>query len=371
MVLMLTLYLTTVYLIFVKWRLLPFNKITGTIVVVLGVVIVNILLAGLQTLTPPSVQATLSAQVTEIVSQVRGRVIEVPVAVDQAVEPSQVLFRVDPQPFQAEVDRLKALLVEAESGVAQLRESYDAARAGTRATRAQLVLSEHRLEQHRELYAARAGSQFDVEKYETEVATLTDQLAANVAQENQAQLALSATVGNEQSQVAQVLAQFDAAQFDLDSCEVRAPAAGIVTMNMVRPGMMAPRLSAVMAFVHTDSVLVAGLFQQKALGKIEVGDEVSMSFPALPGRLFHGTVREIPTAIGNAQFLASGKLEVVDANRMTRLYPVLIDLPEDFPDEQVRLGLAADARIYSKQAGVVGIVATILQWITTSMDYVA
>ena len=45
-------------------------------------------------------------------------------------------------------------------------------------------------------------------------------------------------------------------------------------------------------------------------------------------------------------------------------------LPDDFPSEHERLGLAADVRVYSENAGVVGIVATILQWITTSMDYI-
>jgi hypothetical protein len=95
-----------------------------------------------------------------------------------------------------------------------------------------------------------------------------------------------------------------------------------------------------------------------------------MSFPALPGRLFEGTVMAIPEAVGNAQFFASGQLESVTANRMTRLYPVFVTLPEDVPVEQRRLGLAADVRIYSENAGVVGIVATILQWIGTSMDYI-
>ena len=50
MVIVSCLYLAVVYLVFFKWKLLPFNKITGGIVVVLGVMILTVFLVGLQTL---------------------------------------------------------------------------------------------------------------------------------------------------------------------------------------------------------------------------------------------------------------------------------------------------------------------------------
>jgi len=371
MVIILTLYLSGVYLIFFKWKLLPFNKITGGITIVLGVTILTLFLVGLQTLTPASVQAMTTGTITEIAPQVQGRVIEVPVKGNATVEPGDVLFRIDPRAYQYRVDQLTAQLVESEAYVAQLKETYDAARAGTKATRQQLALSELRLKQYTELLSTGAGSQFDVERYQTEVATLKDQEAANVAQENQALLSLQAQVGDTQTRVAQTLAQLETAQFDLENCTVEAPGAGVITFNTLRPGMQVSPSRSVMAFVYGDRLAIGTLVAQKALENIKVGDKAMMSFPVLPGRLFEGEVVGIPEAVGNAQFFSSGQLESVTVNRMTRLYPVLVTLPEDFPVEQRRLGLAADVRIYSEDAGVVGIVAMILQWITTSMDYVS
>ena len=338
--------------------------------VVLGVTILTVFLVGLQTLTPASVQGMISGNITEIAPQVQGEVIEVPARVNQPVEPNEVLFRIDPRPYQDQVDELKAQLVETESTVAQLKEAYDAARAQVRSTNAQLALSRTRLKEYQQLVATGAGSQFDVENTETEVVRLEQQLVSTQAQENQTLLALDAKVGDRQSRVAQVLAQLDAAQFNLENCEVRAPAEGIVTMNLLRPGVVVSPGRAVMTFIYTDSVAIAGVFPQKALENIKVGDKAVMSFPALPGRLFESKVRQIPSAIGNAQFYASGQLEVIDATRMTTDYMVFIDLPEDFPGEQVRLGFAADVRLYSEHAGVVGSVATILQWVQTSLAYV-
>ena len=74
--------------------------------------------------------------------------------------------------------------------------------------------------------------------------------------------------------------------------------------------------------------------------------------------------------IGNAQIYASGQLVGVGESRMTKLYPVYVDLPEDFPADLVRLGLAASIRLHSEHAGIFGKVATIGQWLQTSLAYV-
>jgi len=103
----------------------------------------------------------------------------VPVKSNARVEPGDVLFRIDPRSYQYRVDQLKARLVETEAYVAQLKEAYDGARAQTQATRTQLALSELRLEQNQRLVSAGAGSRFELERYETEVASTKQQLAAS------------------------------------------------------------------------------------------------------------------------------------------------------------------------------------------------
>jgi hypothetical protein len=55
---------------------------------------------------------------------------------------------------------------------------------------------------------------------------------------------------------------------------------------------------------------------------------------------------------------------------MTRLYPVLISIPEELPPRLRRVGVAASVRIHTESAGVVGIVAIVLQWVQTSLDLV-
>ena len=370
MVIMTTLYLIVVWLIFFKFKVLPFNTFWKAVVFVLGVTIVNVFLVGLGTLTPSSDQAVVSGYITEIAPQVSGRVVSVPVRPEAPLEPGDTLFQIDPLPYQYRVDQLTAALVQTEAAVAQLKESYDAARANVGTIEEQLALTRLRVSQQQRLVVTGAGNRQTLEQYESNEAQQVEQLRAARANQNSAYLALTAEVGDEQAQVAQVLAQLESAQYDLAQTTVRAPGGGVVTMLALRPGMLATSQRTVATFVYTDTLFVAALFPQKALENIEPGQTAKINFAALPGRIYEGTVVGPPIAIGEAQFFASGQLHWTQEWRTTRQYPVIITLPADFPEELRRLGLAASVRIHTDQAGVVGIVAMILQWIQTSLDYV-
>ena len=107
----------------------------------------------------------------------------------------------------------------------------------------------------------------------------------------------------------------------------------------------------VMAFIYADRVAIGALFSQKALENIELGNHAKISFPVLPGRVFEAEVIRIPYAIGEGQFTATGQLPRVTTDRMGSLYPVFVSLPSDFPQEHVRLGLAADVFVHTDGAG--------------------
>jgi multidrug resistance efflux pump len=369
-VIMTTLYLIIVWLVFGKFKLLPFNKFWSAVVMIIGIIIVNVFLSGLGALTPASQQAIITGPVTEIAPQVAGRVISVPLNPQEAVEPGDTLFEIDPRPYQYRVDQLIATLVDTEAGVASLKESYDAARANVRALQVQLDLTELRVRQQTQLVEAGAGQRQLLEQYEATAGQLQNQLQAAVAQENQSRITLNSSVGDQQSRVAQVLAQLESAQFDLENTTVTAPAGGAVSHAVLRPGMYVSPSRAVITFAYTDTLFIAGIFAQKALEWVRPGQTAKINFPGLPGRLFEGRVIHIPQAVGEGQFLASGQLPRLQDQRMTRSYPILISLPDDFPPELRRLGVAASVRIHTDGAGIVGMVAVILQWVQTSLDYI-
>lgn len=310
MVIITCIYLALVYLLFFKFRLLPWNRISQGLVVLIGVVILSGFLVGLQGLTPASVKGAITGRIVEIAPDVAGRVVSVSAKSDVMVDKGDELFAVDPTLYEARVQELAARL-----GLARLR-----------------------LEQYQELAEADAGSVFQVEQTEAEVKQLEASLAG--------------------------------ARFDLSNSVVRAPSVGMAPRVILRPGMNVSPSRAVITFVDTSELAISAQFQQKALINVKVGDKALVNFPALPGQVFEVEVIGVPGAIGNAQMLASGQLHSVEQFTMTRLYPVMISLPEDFPDELRKVGLAASVTIHTEGAGVVGIVAIVLQWVGTSLDAV-
>ncbi|NCF15119.1 MAG: biotin/lipoyl-binding protein [Gammaproteobacteria bacterium] len=303
-------YLVLVYLLFFKLQLLPWNKISQGLVVLIGVVILSGFLVGLQGLTPASVQGAITGRVIEIAPDVAGRVVSVRVEPDVMVEKGDKLFAIDPTLYEARVEELEA----------------------------RLGLSRLRLEQYLELAASDAGSVFQVEQAEAEVKQLEASLAG--------------------------------ARFDLSNTVVRAPSIGVAPRVVLRPGMTVSPSRAVITFVDTSELAISAQFQQKALINVKAGDKAMVNFPALPGQVFEAKVILVPGAIGNAQLLASGQLQNVEQFNMTRIYPVMISLPEEFPDKLRKVGLAASVTIHTEGAGVVGIVAVVLQWVGTSLDAV-
>jgi multidrug resistance efflux pump len=290
------------WLVLVKFKLLPLNAYTIFGSIAGGGVILLILYILLSNYHPASHDGRMYAPVVQIVPEVRGTVIEVTVEANKPVKKGHILFKIDPRPYQIEVDRLKAILaaknrdfsldVEALAAAEaatkeararlqasestndrQLRESYERANSQVEQVAAKLELANESFKRLEKMMASGTGSQaeFDVAKarklsYEQEYSQAqTDEKIAKEklqggsatlegdvqiitkleALERQARARVSTRIeGKDPSQtvtpeVREVMAMLDKARFDLDQTAVRAPADGYVPQVQLRPGTMA------------------------------------------------------------------------------------------------------------------------------------
>ena len=308
MVIVLVLYGALVYLLIFKFKVIPRNIFTRLVVLLIGITLAVWFMAGLRTLTPKSSQAAVTGRIVEIAPQVSGRIATVSAERSVVVEADTILFTIDPTMYQARVDELKT----------------------------RIELSRKRLKQFEELASKSAGSLFQLQQGETELKQLEAQLTS--------------------------------AQFDLDNTIVRAPFKGMVPKMFLKEGMQVSPSRSVLPFLDTEELAVGGIFQQKALEHVRIGDKAFINFAALPGRVFESRVRAIPSAIGDSQILTSGALNMVEAQITSRSYPVWVELPDDFPEHLRRAGLSAQIYIHTEDAGVVAPVAKAAQWINTSLD---
>src|SRR5438552_5707661 len=129
-VLLLGVYAFFVWLIFIKLKWLPWNIGTQVTVAIIPVVGLAMLILLLNIFAPSSSDVRVYKYTVPIVSQVRGRVVEVPVEEgNRLVHKGDVLFRIDPTPYELEVKTLEAQLVGMKGSQRELVEQADAARA--------------------------------------------------------------------------------------------------------------------------------------------------------------------------------------------------------------------------------------------------
>src|SRR5262245_32570016 len=107
-ILLLGIYAFFVWLIFIKLKWLPWNITTQVIAATMPSVGLAVPIWLLTVVAPPSADVRVVNYVVQIVPRVSGRVIEVPVQPNAAVKKGDILFRIDPAPFEIAVAELEA-----------------------------------------------------------------------------------------------------------------------------------------------------------------------------------------------------------------------------------------------------------------------
>jgi multidrug resistance efflux pump len=183
-----------------------------------------------------------------VVPNVAGEVTDVPVEANKPLKAGDVLFKIDPVPYQSQVDTIAA----------------------------QLKFEELRLSQMTQLQSTDSGRAFDVQQRQADVDKLKGQLLG--------------------------------AKYNFEQTVVVAPSDGYVTnVGLLKGARVADLpLSPVMAFISTTETVVGVQIQQIYTRYIEPGQEVEVTFKFFPGQVFAGKVVSVLAATSTGQVLTSG-----------------------------------------------------------------
>ena len=372
--LLILIYVSICYVVFKVFRIAVNQWTLGTAVLG-GILGISLLLLVMNYNHPFSTHARIYFSSTPILPGVKGRVTEVPVQSNAALKEGDVLFRIDPKPYEYAVQQKRAALAEAEQFVGQLKASLDQASAGSEKAKAQLHLAKNNHDRQAELFGKGVIAKAALENVTRNFEASQQMLAEAVAAEERARLAHVSMIGGVNTTVARVQAELDDAEYDLAHTVVRAPSEGFVTQVALRPGMYvvpAP-LRPVMVFVNTGARnrSFAAAFQQNALQRVMAGDEAEIAFDAVPGRVFKGRVQKVLDAIASGELQATGSLVDVGARKSTGDRAIaLLDILEDISAYQIPLGSAAEVAIYTHHFHHVSVMRRILLRMRSWLNYV-
>lgn len=312
MLIVLSFFFLLVWLVFVKFQWLPWNRAWKIGVATVALVIALVVVGALQYYTPVSRMAVVSAHTQHIYPVITGRVVEVFVEDTQPVSAGEKLFSIDPRPFQYAVDNWSA----------------------------ELRLAEISLQDANQLIKKGAIAEITRDQYQ--------------AQRDKAR------------------AQLDTAKFDLENTVVRAPTNGVVSLVALRPGQRVSPLSVAMNFIGTDEVWIAAMLKQNGMRLIKPGQQVSVTFSSSPGLVYQSRIASVPGAIVQGQVTAEDANGPAQAFSSAQSgYPVRIEFPASVPHELAKVGSLAKVTVFTSEGNPINALAKILQWISTWADYVS
>ena len=357
---------------------IPVNKWTLPTAALGGIFMIGFILLIMNYNHPFTKVSRIYFTTTPIIPDVKGRVVDVPVKPNEMLKAGDVLFRIDPQHYEYEVEQRRATLVEAEQNVLQLKAAYDSALAAADAATAQRDTAKKAFDRFNEGNEnARSGgrplpfSVADVENRRGAYLAAEGAMQAAAARADQARITHQSQIGGVHTSVARLRAELRDAAYDLELTTVRAPGPGFVTQLALRPGMFlvpAPFRPA-MVFVNVEERQLAAGFQQNALLRVRPGDEAEVAFDAAPGRIFKGKVRHVIDVIASGQLQASGLLQDIVASPEGRAIAI-IDLNEDVSPYKFPGGAAAQVAVYTPYWHHFAIIRRILLRMRSWQNYV-
>lgn len=407
------------WLVFKKFKLIPVTTYTVCTAILGGVGILVGLYILLSVYHPVSHDGRMYAAVVQIVPNVRGTVVEVPVRANQPVKKGDVLFRIDPTSYQIEVDRLRAVLESKNVAVSQLSEQLAAAQAATAEAKANLLVAESSFDrQAREalesaiaqeaqdqkrlelaqvqfgraekLLPTKAITQEEYDRQRTNLLSneeevrkagnarriaeeklqsgsasleaVRQEIAGLEAAERELELKVQAQTDGVNPEVREVMAQLDKARWDLEETVVRAPGDGYVPQVTLRPGQMAVPLpmKPLMVFVETEKPILIGSFAQKSIAGIEPGLDGEVVFKAYPGRSFKVKVDRVMTAMSEGEILASGSLLETTSKDDEGYVPVTFEYGDDIAALNLPAGAKGSIAIYTHRVHALSLVRKII-----------
>ena len=371
--LLILIYVSICYVIFKVFRI-PVNQWSLATATLGGIIGIALLMLIMNYNHPFTKNARIYFAVTPVMPSVKGRVIDVPVQANMPLKEGDVLFRIDPKPYEYVVAQKQAALAEAEQNVRQLKAALDQTTAGAERIEAQFQLAQQNYDRQAQLFERKVIAQATLETFERNLETAKQSVAAARAEEERARLAYSSNIEGVNTTVARLAAELADAKYELDQTVTRAPGAGFVTQLALRPGMYvvpAP-LRPVMVFVNTEGRdrELGAAFQQNSLQRVKSGDEAEIAFDAVPGRVFKGKVRMVLDAIAAGQLQATG--ELVDVGDLTSggRALALIDIEDDMSGYQIPLGAAGQVAIYTEHWHHVSMIRKILLRMRSWQNYV-
>jgi membrane fusion protein (multidrug efflux system) len=249
--------------------------------------------------------AYVGAQKVLITPDISGKIQKVVVREGQRVNEGDVLFEIDPVPFQLAVDQAKATLAQAKTSYENLTANIKIYGQMGELMQQSADLKQRDVDRKAVLAKSNFGSQLDLDNSSNSLITVRAELAFVQQQLSSAKTQLLGDPNLPLEQFpphAQATAALAQAERNLDHTKMRAPMAGIATqVDQIQLGRFVVAGAPVFSVIDTAKPWVDANLKESDFTYISVGQPVSIDVDAFPDHVFKGTIGSLSPGTG-AQF---------------------------------------------------------------------
>ena len=276
----------------------PRNKLPALLLALLALVVLIFVIWRVDS-KPATDDAYVSADTIDVVPEVSGRIVELAVVDNQQVKQGDLLFRIDPRPYEASLAKAEASLAALDKQIMLTQRSVDAqkfAASSVEATvskaRADAKQASDTLKRTEPLLAQGFVSAEDVDRARTAQRASEADLNAVLLQAQQAASAVSGVDALVAQRVA-VEADIALTKLHLEMATVRAPFDGRVVSLKTSIGQFASAMKPIFTLIDTRHWYVIANFRETDLKNIHTGTPATLRLMSDSGKTFSGKVDSI------------------------------------------------------------------------------
>lgn len=302
--------------------------------------------------------AAVSAMIVPISTNVPGPVVEVFVEDNVFVEAGDLLFRIDPEPYELRVEQARAMLrtaeAELETGGRLLSVQQTNAEIASRQidrARNHVDLTRQSLQRLENLLPRGMVTAQQVDTARTVHGDALISLDESLSQQLAAQTMIG-TLDAPESQVDLARTNLALAERELRRTEVRAPISGRITGLDLGVGTYVVTGVSLFSLIDTEDWVVTALFRETELPRIRVGAPVDVFVMSAPTQRLSGRIQSLGYGVRTTDTISVLGLPIIDSSvdwvRVAQRFPVTIRLEEP-PEELMRVGASASVIIHSAE----------------------
>lgn len=287
--------------------------------------------------------AQIKQDIVSVSAQVTGPVQHVYVRNGSQVKRGDILFQIDPAPFQVALENAQAQLAAAELQTTQLKTQAAGTGADITGSQANLAIKQNALARQTALLKQGFTTRSAYDDALNDVKTAEQQLEDAKAKAANAHAAIAP---GQQPQIAQAQAAVDKAKLDLSRTTVRAPMDGTVeNADNLQVGQMAAEGLGMLSVVHSSNAWVEANFKEKDVGRMVPGQRAEIEVDAYPGKKFPAHVQSVGAGTGSEFSLLPAQNANGNWVKVTQRVPVRIAF-NGTPSKPMIAGLSVTAKVY-------------------------